>query len=108
MDIGELAADWAERLCLPHWDIQVKVVPEAAESSWEPGTLCSEHSGECWWNGEHGSAYILVSDKHPNPEQILVHEMLHLRLEGHLPEPLDYNHQYERAINAIADALLEG
>lgn len=63
-----------------------------------------DHVAEAYWKPEFQHARILLR-KDANIHDI-VHELLHCRLEGHQPTPREYDPLYERAINALVDALI--
>ena len=63
-----------------------------------------EYVGHAYWKPEYQEAQILL--RKDAGEHDLLHEMLHVRLESHLAAPIDYDPLYERAINALVDALI--
>lgn len=103
--IGEFRAAtayWQGRLGLQEWKIKVVFGKPSADPDLEremhEGTL-----GNCCWDTETAEATILL---HREAQiDTLVHEMLHLRLEGHR-SPVEYDQMYERALNAITTGLL--
>ncbi len=106
--IAELRRDlafWQDALGLQHWRITLKRGKAVKE---DPKPFSNEildtavaHS---WWAVESPNAVIALLPSQGT--HTLVHELLHIRLEGHLDCPAKYDALYERAINHLADALL--
>lgn len=67
--------------------------------------ICEDLDGWIDWSTEHAYA-DLVMRKRNAKEETLVHELLHLKLEGHKPRPGKYDPLYERALNDLARALI--
>jgi len=64
-----------------------------------------ESVGSCLWNAEECTAMIELL--RGQGEDTLIHEMLHLVLEGHTNyEETKYSQMHERALNRLADAYL--
>ena len=100
MTIGELRASaryWQERLGLNDWKITIR----QAKNSEMAG---DEYAGHAYWIPEYPEGTILV--RRGSGVDIVLHELLHIRLEGHRPSPKRYDALYERALNALTDALL--
>lgn len=93
-----LAADsWKVKLGLADYRFEIR---RAKPSDMEG----SEYVGHAFWKPEFQDARILLRKDATLHD--LVHEMLHVRLESHLPAPREYDPLYERGINAITDALV--
>lgn len=60
--------------------------------------------GESCWHPEERKCWIAVSPG-PEMEETLVHECLHVLIEGHKPIVPDYDPGYELALNRMAKAL---
>lgn len=93
------AAFWVGRLNLKEWTVNVswgdgKEVPEAGPVA-----------GSCSWNVEHLTAEVTVTKGSAQVEQTLVHELLHIVLQGHADLSGPYDAHLERAINRITAAL---
>lgn len=112
MKISELrlaAGEWQARLGLHEWELLIAWGKKA-----QPGCLPEikklemddDCEGNCYWQPEHPFGIILLRRKSTAHLHTLVHEMLHLRLEGHQNQPNDYDPLYERSINALTAALL--
>jgi len=83
---------WQQKLNIPEWTITVKL----------GGLTHKDHVGECIWCAEELTATICL--KRGQGEETLIHELLHLVLDGHIPY-YGYDLVRERAINRIAKAL---
>jgi hypothetical protein len=68
-----------------------------------------EDLGNTRWFAEERTAEVLVNPKQTPPEIIntLIHELLHLALEGHRIEIAKYDASYELGLNRISNALLK-
>jgi hypothetical protein len=103
--LRQLTDLWVERLNLADWDIRVRYA-----SKKELG----ENYGDCNWNPDERKARIRV--RRPGVlrkdgehlEDVLLHELLHLVLQGHAWEEEPYNVHIERADNALVEALIGG
>lgn len=96
MNIKELRAHltkWQHRLNLADWKISIK---------WG----AAGHQGWCSWHPEEQYASIEINRTCGDPVSTLVHELLHIVIEGHQPETREYSVPLERAINKISAALL--
>jgi hypothetical protein len=104
--------EWQPLLSLQAWKIKVSLVP--AKKLSDP-----KHTAEVWANHEARSAEVLISrdeeaSEYLDPEshdweETLVHELVHLTLDGALPgEPLERWRDilYEQGIHALAGALV--
>lgn len=107
--LSQRLAVWQRRLQLQTWTISVVMIkPEGLR----PATL-----GNIRWDPEHKKAVIRVlhASEYKMPfdaalkdmEFTIVHELIHLTLSG-LPRHEDKRSEEERAINQIAEALLQG
>ena len=105
--LQNLANVWIKRLELeaPVWrDISVSF---GTEKELE-GCL-----GYCTWDIDNSCAIIKIA-KEPvqaendvTVEEVLIHELLHLRLEGHRDIKDKRDAQYERALNTISRVLCQ-
>lgn len=96
MSLKELqlrCAFWQGRLNLPEWRITVQ---------W--GASKSTH-GEVTWKAEEFTATIWINKYSRGKENILIHELLHIVLQGHEECGGPASVELERAINRIAEAL---
>ncbi len=88
---------WQKRLSLRDWTIEVQVCTEVdADDSW----------GEATWYPDSREATIRIS-RGLGPwqhEATVVHELLHLMLQGHMDYE-GYDIHEERAINTLASVL---
>jgi hypothetical protein len=83
---------WQEKLGLKDWAISF---------SWgAKGDL-----GRCYWHPDECHADVEVNARARDKEATLVHELLHIVIQGHEDFP-GYNVEVERAINKITAALL--
>lgn len=96
-DLKGRCAHWQERLNLREWAVSLQ---------WMSPRESRDFHGLCAWSTEELTAVIKIS-KTSDLEGSLVHELLHLVLEGHA-EYGGYNADTERAINRISAALIQG
>ena len=106
VELKRVAKVWQRRLGIQDWKLEIiwgdKVDREATPFSDELTEGCA---GLIWWSAEHAHAKIVLAKGQSH--STLVHELLHLRLEGHLPGPRKYDALYERALNQLAEALIK-
>src|SRR6185369_9187652 len=104
-DLRRDLAFWQAALGLQHWRITLKrgksVEIDPKPFSNEILSTCAAHS---WWVAESPNAVIALLPTEGT--HTLVHELLHIRLEGHRKSPAKYDPLYERAINHLTEALL--
>ena len=108
MKIAELRKDaraWQERLGLTEWQIQVNWGKPSQQPDYSKGEMDAGSVGNACWHTEECRAWIYLRRGSEHLRETLVHELLHIRLEGHR-EPVRYSPLYERALNAIVAALL--
>lgn len=101
MNLRELKGQleyWQARLNLREWSITLQ---------WLTPKEAREFHGLCAWSVEDLTATIKLWQRSPKLEATLVHELLHLVLQGHR-EYETYDPTLERAINRISAALMEG
>lgn len=87
---------WQHRLNLPEWTIRV---------NWGSKREMGDSVGLCLWHTEEQAAIVKILRGQPDTEETLVHELLHIVLQGHDELKDDYSVNLERAINRIAHAL---
>ena len=96
-----LAKKWIVALRLTDWDIDFKLVPDTEE--------LGKCAGTCVWQTEYKTATIEIAGDQPpgEIEETLIHELLHLALEGHKPLTQNYKYDamYERGLNVISEAM---
>lgn len=92
-----LAGLWQARLGLTHWNVIVRWAKVGDEL--EPG----DYGQVTWWTEEARAEILLRKDV---GEATIIHELVHLVLEGARHTPLAYDASYERGINALVAALL--
>lgn len=93
---------WQARLNLREWSITV---------GWGTGKECPESGpvlGCCGWKAEELTAEIHITRRQKYQEETLIHELLHIVMQGHEAEVPEYDVHVERAINRIATALIRG
>ena len=86
------------------WKINVKWGTPAEQPDYDKGEMDEGSVGNALWHPEECEAWIYLQRGAGQLEETLLHELLHIRLEGHR-EPVKYDAMYERAINAITAAL---
>ena len=100
--LNQAANRWQRVLGMSEWEIVVKLAP-GREMVQDGEPL----EGSAWWIPESSppSAEIKIRARSERQEETLVHELLHVRLEGH-KAVRKYDPMYERGLNAIASALM--
>lgn len=93
----EKLAFWRNVLNLPEWTIAI---------AWGSKREMGDAVGTCVWSPEEMVADIRLARRQDNPEQTIIHELIHVVLDGHKAMNGKYNEMQERAINRLADALL--
>jgi hypothetical protein len=89
---------WQARLGLRDWTITVGwLTPEQAQAQSAQGTA--------EWNADEQTGHVSIDPESPDALATLIHELLHIRLDGHRVYP-GYDLHQERAINAITAALM--
>lgn len=75
----------------------------------------NENDGACGWQREYGEAWIYLSSEirgnWPEIEETIVHELIHLKLEGHKSTESsleNYDPVYENGLNVISRELVKG
>ena len=89
---------WQDKLGLQQWKIELRH-PHKGEMPEEWAACVS-------WSAEYASARILIHRKHMTLHA-MVHELLHVCLEGYNERPRTYTPQYELALNKLTEALLD-
>ena len=104
--LNKLVKTWARKLGISDWYIRA----EFKSSDEMP-----EDEGRCWHYPEYRRAIIDIlqeSDRDEESDSIestVVHELLHIVLGGHkTTREGDYDEMFERGINLVTTALLEG
>lgn len=87
---------WQERLSIRDWRIAVK---------WGTAKKMGDDEGKIDFCSEDLSATVFLKRGSAAKEETLVHELLHVVIEGDKKEDLKYDVHLERAINRIAAAL---
>jgi hypothetical protein len=87
---------WRNRLNIKEWRIPVK---------WGTAKKLGDDEGKIDFCSEDLSATIYLRRGGSLTEETLVHELLHVVIEGDRTEDLKYDVHLERAINRIAAAL---
>ena len=97
----ELTKKWQDRLGLKDWIIKVRWMKPGDDKEFG---LTDEIQGAIHWYNQRKQALMLL--RRDATEHTALHELIHLRTEGHREQPKRYDEQYELAINALADALI--
>ena len=105
-DLARMGHRYMRLLGLDEWirGATFKLVRDLKDS--EGGELFAT----CWWHTEERKCEVIVSAgmDERNTRSSLIHELLHLRLEGHLP-PIsgqEYDAGYEYALNCLTETLM--
>jgi Zn-dependent peptidase ImmA (M78 family) len=102
--LKKLTSSWQKKLRLLDWDIAVRWMSREEENG-----EFAHANGYCIWSEQHKSAKIVISRNSEDIDHTVVHELLHVLLDGHLPIAKAHVRDvipHEFAINALADALL--
>jgi hypothetical protein len=108
VSIGELRSELARLqplLGLTEWQIRVQWGKPSERPDYSKGEMDAGSVGNACWHTEECRAWIYLRRGSDNLRETLIHELLHVRLEGHRENPMRYDALYERALNAIAAAL---
>ena len=108
MSLKELRREmksWQKRLGLLNWRIRlgwgVPVDGEPEPFTHEIGSDCL---GLSWFQAESPNAVITL--RRDQGVHTLIHELLHVLLEGHKVYSRKYDAQYERGLNHLTDCLV--
>ena len=99
-ELRTLVDQWKPRLGLENWKISVRWAKKGEVEEYCHGLV--------FWTTELATARILISKKSDDYLHTVVHELLHIRLEGHLSEVHADDPLYEQALNKLAEALISG
>ena len=105
-EIRKEAAHWQRELGLGDWTIHVNWAKQKAAPDYDKWEMDTDSVASVCWHAEESIAWIYLLRGAGSEQETLVHEMLHVRLEGHREAPVPYDLLYERALNAIATALV--
>ena len=98
------AATWVTALRLSDWEIDLVFKPQAELEA-------KDSAGSSYWQTEYKTASIEIASDQPEEEvlETLIHELLHLALEGHKPlhKGYKYDGPYEFALNTLAGVLAD-
>lgn len=103
-ELRKAAQEYQALLGLTEWTIHVRWGEPAEKPDYDKGQMDEGSVGNALWHAEECEAWVYLKRGAPDPQATLLHELLHIRLEGH-KQPVRYDAMYERAINAIASAL---
>lgn len=95
---------WLDTLQMGEWQGRVNIHLKSAKALEE--ITGSPSTGGCLWSTEECRADIYLL-KHAATEDTLLHELVHLLLEGHSTYK-GYDELLERANNRIVNALMKG
>lgn len=93
---------WTKRLKLTDWRVRLHILARGADSNFE------KYDGWIDWHQDRREADLtLASDLTGRDlEEIIVHELCHLLISGHLPATPKYNVNEERAVCTLAEVLI--
>jgi hypothetical protein len=96
-----ILAEQQARLGLHEWVIHL---------AWGGKDEMDGMDGTCIWLPEYAQANIHLNRMQPDAEipRTIMHELIHVCLQGHAPHTGKYSEMMERGINRIVDALLGG
>ncbi len=95
--LREAAKEWQSRLGLSDWKITVIRGDETNMAG-------DDYAGHAYWKPEYQEATIIIA--RGEGLDVLIHELIHVRLEAHRECPRKYDALYERGINALTDAFI--
>jgi len=104
--LGTLARRWIKKLRLnaPAW----KSIDVSFGTLEEMGNTV----GKCEWSTEHRTALVRILEEPDHGEacsdtieQTLVHELLHLVLQGYMTRPQKYDSNFEHGLNVLSEVL---
>lgn len=102
----KFAGDWMRLLGLAHWDVYLRYMTTEEEKS----EYYKDANAFVRWNNQHTIAEMAVAHECEDWRHAIVHELLHLRVDGHAPfesAPSGAEeHAREVTINALTKALL--
>jgi len=98
--VREIVAEYRALLDLTDWDIRCR---------WSRRGELADADGQCRWQPEYRIADVVLRRQQPDSEipHTVVHELLHLRLQGHTLNEAPYDPQLELGINRTAAAILQ-
>lgn len=105
--LNRLVNKWRKKLRLgaPLW--------EEIKFEFKPDSEMEDHLGWCDWSRETGKAWGAVLDPQDliardggSVESIVVHELLHILLQGHMYKQPKYDPDFERALNVLTSVLV--
>ncbi len=99
-EVRKLVPYWQEILNIKEWKITVR---------WGRKKELPGEVGLNIWSVEELESDILLARNQPAVEETLVHELIHLVVDGHKDPSLEeaYDPLHERAINRLAKALMK-
>lgn len=97
------AKECQSRLKLNHWDLRVRF-GKPAEMTSSDGSVCD---GFIHWQSEYRIANMVISREQTrrNMQETIMHETVHLLLEGHQSVPSVYSPAYEFGLNVLSELL---
>jgi hypothetical protein len=97
--INAIVRRWQKKFGLTNWKITVVLVSTPEELSGCAGTLE-------WETEYHAATMRLVSElPKADMEETIIHEFIHLLLEGHKSTSGRYDAMYERGLNTLSSVL---
>lgn len=90
---------WLTVLDAPEWRGKIRL-------HWGRKREMGDAVGLCVWCPEYATADIALLRGSADLEETVVHEVLHVVLEGHREETVEYSPMYERGLNRIAAGLM--
>ncbi len=101
---------WVKQLDLKQWDINIRYA--TAEELLDKDNPVSRNDATCAFSTEYAKATIIIrplkyrdcDPEEVNIEEDIIHELLHLVLEGHVAQCAE-DPMFERGINIVTSAL---
>ena len=78
---------WQTGLGLKNWKIRLSWGKPAIDPCYSKGEMMHDAYGNCCWSTKKKQAWIYLNKESTNLVGTLIHEMLHLCLEGHRADP---------------------
>lgn len=99
-ELRDLVSWWQEELKLPEWDIRVGWMSKANIKEYQ------KCDGLCDWEGQYKVANLWVRRGSVGIPHTVVHELLHIRLEGCKPfDERNTTDEWEFSLNTLSTVI---
>ena len=97
----QIAKKWQEILRLKDWRIHIRWRKPSDTKDYD---MQPNIAGCVDWFTEQGIITIIL--RRDANEHVILHELIHCRIESHREKPEDYSEQYEFGINVLTDVIM--